>query len=313
MDKQAVIVVRSSGERTLDACVSLLKSQSKEYEIHVIKEHPFDAALLSCYKIGRDSGLKWLVTVDADMLLCDGAVDTLIDHANQMPQHYFQLQGRIFDKVTGTIRLAGPRIYRTSMLQEAIAYLEKSTLRIRPEYSVIQEMVQKGHPSRSISKVTCLHDFEQYYGDLYRKAFVHAIKHEEMLQDLIKRCGELMETDDDFKVILKGLWDGTLFKSAVSIDSREFVSKAEAALKELGLDEKPSEVGPVSAIMGLDVEAMADADPMPPFQDHTMVNNDRVSRLNYTKNQIHQKGFIKGIRSLMGGLLAKLGNRMQSD
>jgi glycosyltransferase involved in cell wall biosynthesis len=312
MNNQAVIVIRSSGERTLEVCEKLLQSQSKDFKIHIIEEQPFDAALLSCYKIGISSGADWLITVDADMLLIDGSIETLLLEAEAMPDNYFHLQGTIFDNITGTIRWAGPRIYRTTYLGKAITFLESSESRIRPEYSTIQFMIQCGYPSRSISQTLCLHDYDQFYKDLYRKAYIHAIKHEELLIELIRRCKLLMDTNPDFRVILKGLVDGVGSTDAVSIDTRLFHKKAEVALSELNLEEKSSIHHSVSEQAKKEFNAVRGMEYTQRYQDYISNTDKRDSLWGNLKLVLSKKGIIRGVLFLVGASMAKMGERIKS-
>lgn len=312
MRNQAVIVIRSSGERTLEVCKKLLQVQSKDFIIHTVEEQPFDAALLSCYKIGLSSGADWLITVDADMLLFDGSIETLLTEAKVMPDNYFQLQGTIFDNITGTIRWAGPRIYRTAYLGKAIKFLETSENRIRPEYSTIQHMIQCGYPSRSISQTLCLHDYDQFYKDLYRKAFIHAIKHEELIIDLIRRCKLLMETNPDFRVILKGLVDGIGSTGNISIDTRLFHRKAESALSELHLEEKRSNLHTISEQTINELIRVREITHPEHYQDHLANSAKRNSTWEKLKSSFREKGIYRGVFFLIGSFLTKIGIRMKS-
>jgi hypothetical protein len=312
MNSKAVIVVRSSGERTLGACVKIIENQNRDFPIHIIEEQPFDAALLACYKIGISSGAKWLITVDADMLLFDNSLSTLIAKAEAMPDNYFQLQGKIYDNISGTVRSAGPRIYRTSFLEKAIRHLELSPIRIRPEYSTIQYMVEGGFPSREISDILSLHDYEQYFKDLYRKAFVHANKHEEMILDLIRRCKSQMDYNSDFRVILKGLIDGIGYKEMVSIDTRVFEAKSRNALYELGLEEKTDEFSSLHEKIRNEFAMVKDLIKPSEFHDHISKHNKSLNSWNSSKVIIREKGLIKGITFLVGALFTRIGNLLKS-
>jgi hypothetical protein len=311
MNNQAVIVVRSSGERTLEICVKLLKDQRKDIEIHIIEEQPFDAALLSCYKMGLSSGADWLITIDADTLLFDGSIDVLITEAEVMPENYFQLQGTILDNITGTIRSAGQRIYRTAYLEKAITFLESSPTRIRPEYAIIQQMVEYGYPSRSISKTLGIHDFDQYFRDLYRKAFVHANKHEDLLVELIRRCKSLMETNPDFRIILKGIVDGIGFQDTISIDTRLFDKRAKLALSELSLIEKSTNYNLLSDDTLNIFQKISQLSTIPTYQDHKalIIPSTFVEKLKFL---LKEKGYVKGVFFIFGVLLSKIGNRLKN-
>lgn len=204
----------------------------------VISEVPFEVALRATYEAGIRAGKTWTVTLDADVLLSNDAISNLLEHARQMPTNYLQLEGRIYDKILGTYRRAGHRVYRSEFLPDALGQIPPPGIQIRPEYFTITEMGRLGHASRYVGCVVGLHDFEQSYSDLYRKAMVHAKKHTYLAPALIERCAERMHDDTDFLVVLKGLWDGLTTKASLTIDRRAFVDRASEALQVLGVREK---------------------------------------------------------------------------
>lgn len=234
----SVVVIRSSNERTFELCKRLCLGQFPEKNLRIVQEVPFEKALRTCYEIGIESQKKWMVTVDADVLLAEKAIETLICNIEMLPECYFQLEGRIFDKITGLYRQAGHRIYRTEWLPFALEHIPIEGKEVRPEFATLQKMGQLGFPSRRIPDVLGVHDFEQCYADLYRKSFVHAIKHPHWVNDLINRCSVYLHGDLDFLVILKGLCDGMVSDGQVSIDKRKFEALGNIALEDLGLQEK---------------------------------------------------------------------------
>ncbi|MDR9366927.1 MAG: glycosyltransferase [Balneolaceae bacterium] len=307
-----IIIIRSSNERTTKICKDLVEKQALDGKVVVIRKKPFKLALEECFRTAIRQQATWLITVDADMLILPGTIEKLYKTAEQMPAHYLQLQGRILDKITGSIRKAGPRIYRVSLLEKALNISESSdNNNIRPEAHVVSEMGQSGHPSRYIPTVTCLHDYEQYYADLYRKSIVHAKKHHEFVADIISRAASKMQKDDDFKVILKAVWDGLTRNIEVSADSRLFQKRAEEALAELGLTEK-NDIENVDDIIGKMKEWIrqipADNSAEITFRDQP---KPKYSILRRIKNIITKKGLIGGLSYGAGEILVDLGKRLQ--
>jgi hypothetical protein len=188
--------------------------------------------------------------LDADVLLDEHSLAGLLWDAEQMPSNYAQIEGRIFDKVTGIYRQAGHRIYRTSCLSFALEGIPAPGTEIRPEFSVLQRLRQSGSPSRRVERLVGLHDFEQYYGDLYRKALMHSKKHASFVPSFRERCAMHMHSDPDFVVILKGIQDGLLYSGPMAVDRRQFSDLiVESALSELGLKEK-AEITDETAFVG---------------------------------------------------------------
>jgi hypothetical protein len=85
-----------------------------------------------------------------------------------------------------------------------------------------------------------LHDYEQFFCDIYRKAFFHTHKHGSDLIYWETMWRNFRNCEDDFKVALKGAKDGKAYDASVFSDIRQFYStKIEKILNELYLTEKP--------------------------------------------------------------------------
>lgn len=237
----AMIIVRYSGERTLEVCCGIIRNELPEIPLTVVEEYPFKKTLESCYRLALNQAgeKKWMITIDADMMIRGGEVKKMIEMAASMPDHYFQLQGRIADQITGMVKPGGPRCYRISLLEEALDILENQKIELRPEYHIIQQMANAGYPSRYNNQVICFHDYEQYYSDLFRKAFIHAKKHQELISQIRERAERLAGEVDDFKIILQGLETGmTADDQNAVIDSRNLKEEARHVMKRAGIEEK---------------------------------------------------------------------------
>lgn len=233
-----MIVIRSCGERTLNACLHSILFQTEKKYVKYIDETPFEKTLIKTFQLGIDSGVEWLITIDADVILFSNALEQLLSEAAKMPETYVQIGARIFDKVFGIYRRAGIRVYRGSMLQKAICLVPSAGTEIRPESALLEKMGKLGHPSRYIGYVGGVHDYEQYYCDIYRKAYIHGHKHEYHAIDLLKRCLRKMEDDTDFAVILRGFCDGLIGGEKATIDARRFHMESRNAIADLNLKEK---------------------------------------------------------------------------
>lgn len=231
-------VLRSCGERTEALCRRLLEQQLPDgASLSVVSGVPFEKTLRDCYETAIAAGADWTLTVDADLLLAPGAVDRLLRLAAGMPPEHLQLEGRAFDLIQGRWREVGHRVYRTALLPKALALLPAPGEVIRPESATIKRLGAQGHRSRIVDSPVGLHDFAQYRRDLYRKAFTHAAKHRSRAGRIIERCADRRTADDDYLVMLKGIWDGLLHQGPVQLDAAAFSERAAIALAELGLAE----------------------------------------------------------------------------
>ncbi|QQO52292.1 MAG: hypothetical protein N838_01720 [Thiohalocapsa sp. PB-PSB1] len=311
----AQLVLRAAGERTASVSEALIKAQCpSDVELTLIDEQPFEKALQACYRAGLEAGRDWTIMIDADLMLLRGAIEGLLRAAAEQTSSHVQLQGRIFDKITGVYRSAGPRIYRTDLLEQALHLIPASGQAIRPEYETLQAMERLGHPSRFVPDVFALHDFEQFYCDLYRKAFVHARKHAWLVGSMLERCRDNLADDPDFLVMLKGLWDGLTMSDEVSIDRRLFIDKGEMALSELGLTEKE----PLNTeIFMRNFECfVADATQnyeLPPMAIYDKPQEPVPSGLRGSVvHRVRKRGLLGGSVASFGALLCKMGRALDS-
>lgn len=233
------LVIRSCGERTEQLCLELARRQLPEgSSAEVVRDVPFERTLRHCYLSGLRSGHRWMLTLDADVLVSPAAVALLLAAAEQMPAHYFQLDGLVLDKITGIHRSAGNRVYRTAMLERAVPMIPAEQTTIRPESHVLNLMAEAGFPSRAVDVPVGLHDFEQAYADIYRTAFVHARKHPSWLRGMMARCERFGRDDQDFVVAGRALADGARHTGPLAIDKRISAELAARALADLGITEK---------------------------------------------------------------------------
>lgn len=237
------VVIRTAGERTFEACKSLVLKQIPEDHLHIVNERPFEVALRRCYQIGLESNAKWMITLDADVLLRENAIAGLLSEAEAMPTDHFQIEGMVLDKLTHRFRWAGYRCYRVKYLQAALSLLPADRAEIRPESTTLEKMMVQGYPFLRSNQVYGIHDFEQNYRDVYRKTYVHADKHQIWLPEILATWKRLAREDADFRIALRGAYDGLLATESPRIDTRDYSEPAERAMTDLGLTEKNELLG----------------------------------------------------------------------
>jgi hypothetical protein len=175
---------------------------------------------------------------------------------------------------------------------------------IRPEYATLQRMEKLGFPSRQIALVVGVHDYEQYYGDIYRKAFVHANKHAWLLPELVARWKQLAPQDDDFRIALRALYDGLMTLDAVKIDADAHRWSAESALQEIGLREK-AELSSDAISFDFVERSLLEAGPPPPFTSNKVAAPGSIG--NKLWNHHRRLGTMRVIPFLAGIGFCKLG------
>ena len=232
------VVIRGTRERTEQIYAHWARQQAGDAPVHVIHETPFSAAVRKTYELGIQEGRKWTLALDADILMFSGAMEALIAYAEAQPETGFEFQGRILDKFFMLPRDGGPHLYRTSLLPEALSLIPKEGSTLRPESHVFGEMKARGNTIHHNQEVYGIHDFEQYYEDIYRKAFLYAHKHTKRKDYFPAIWQELSVQDQDYEVALWGLQAGAAHDGTVYIDYNFLIEQARTALVERGHPEK---------------------------------------------------------------------------
>ena len=216
------VIIRSVGERTTQVCFNLLACQVPKEHIHIVRKTPFSVALKSSFEFGIKAGRKWTLCVDADILVQSGGIAHMVQLGEEVEENVCLIQGMILDKFINcawpTGRPGGPKFYRTALLSEAIKHIPSEGINIRPENHTLNKMRDAGYPWRSYEFIFGLHDYEQFYRDIFRKCYVHAHKHDFLIPKLLGYWRQQAITDPDFRFALWGLAAGMGTVDGVRID-----------------------------------------------------------------------------------------------
>lgn len=159
-------------------------------------------------QLGMDGGKDWTLAVDGDVIIKKNAVRDLLTLAKSLPDNFFRMEGTVLDKFFGFPRKGGAHLYRTQYFHTAYPILSTTQNTIRPESRMVKEMVKKGFHSYQGAEVYGIHDFFQYYKDIYRKTFVYASKFEGYIPYFENFWNAHKESDSDYRVALHGLQEG---------------------------------------------------------------------------------------------------------
>ncbi len=232
-----IIIIRSVGERTEELCEKLIVDQGVDKkDVEIIRETPFSKALEVSFEIGIKRKKKWTFMVDADVLLRENSVNKMIQFAEAQDSNICQIQGYILDKFFGGIRRGGVHIYRTELLPLALKMIPDEGTNVRPESFLLREMEKNGYPHKVEPYVVGTHDDEQYNFDIYRKAFVQAVKHTARAELFIKLWRSKSDFDQDFKIALKGFSDSLLNHDEIYINKDLSIFREK--FNEAGFSEK---------------------------------------------------------------------------
>lgn len=227
INDKVIIVIRSVGERTEQLCRELILAQGIAPEnVVVVHESPFSAAMRKSFQIGIGRGLPWTFCVDADILLRPGSISRMVELADEQAETVCEVQGFVLDKFFGGPREAGNHLYRTSLLPLVLASIPAEGVDIRPEYHSLKAMKAQGYPWASVQYLVGLHDFEQYFRDIFRKCFVHAHKHLQWAELFLSLWRERSSSDADYWTALQGFAAGVAHTGDVLIDIRQEIYEA---------------------------------------------------------------------------------------
>lgn len=234
-------VVRTIGERTEEVCVKLVHRQKEEKEkISILNENTHVDAIEKTFMLGLRSEADWLVAIDADMLLLPGGVSEMRKEVKSCDENVFVAYPAVYDKLY-SIRRWGVSLYRVSMLEELYdAFKElKNNHHLKIEGGAIKE-VAKGKSEIFYSrKVVALHDFHQYYRDLYRKVYLNTVRNPGFNKKAEKNLAKISRLDADYLVMLQALKDAKNEKRKLANSVNDFAStELSERIEALGLKEK---------------------------------------------------------------------------
>ncbi|RJP75619.1 MAG: hypothetical protein C4522_20645 [Desulfobacteraceae bacterium] len=234
------VVIRSSGERTEYLCRKLIAEQVSEKNITVLRGvKPFREAVKQTFEIGIDFNLPWTIAADADLLVAPGGISEIIKTGEKSPDNAFEINFQMLDKFFCGPKPGGLHLYRTALLNKGLLQLPEEKYTMRPENFTIKRMNSIGYPMIQNNTVTTLHDYEQYYRDIYRKAYFHGKKHtKHFVKYLLQLWQHLAKYDQDFQVALWGFQASQSSDSTINADVSVFGEEIEVLLRIHGVVEK---------------------------------------------------------------------------
>ncbi|NRB46951.1 MAG: hypothetical protein HRU41_04715 [Saprospiraceae bacterium] len=231
------VVIRSSNERTEAVCKYFAELQVPADSVFIIRERPFRKAVSENFKIGLSEGRKWTLALDADVLLRENAVTEMIDKAESLGDELFIYQGFVLDKLFRNTREGGPHLYQTKHLKRALEHVTENDAVWRPESDTYEAMAKEGFTFHVDDIIYGLHDYEQYYRDIFRKAFFHARKHNSRTAQFVEDWSQRLE-DMDYRVAIQGLMAGILYEEEFQVDISFFHALSKAYMRKENIVEK---------------------------------------------------------------------------
>ena len=259
----AFVVIREAGERTVAAARAICECEVGAANVATIREVPFAAALRRGLELGAEVGRRWTLCLDADVLLAPGAITRLVREAGARAaggDALLGVSGQVADPLLGQVRHAGNHLYRTAHLPATLASAPFDAAKRRPETVAKKHMARAGHGWINLDGGPIgLHDAEQSFRDIFRKVYIHTLKHARFMGYAERYWSRRAAEDADARI---ALWSAALARAIapyahvpgsredenVAIDTRRFAGNLDAILVPAGMTEKaPLAVDAVAA------------------------------------------------------------------
>lgn len=233
------VIIRSSGERTVDCCYEIACDQAGSDNVHMINEVPFSKAVETTFEIGLKKNKEWTLAIDADIILAENAIQNMIESASKLGDKLYIYQGYVIDKIFGTARQGGPHLYKTAHLTDALKALQRTKNNLRPESETYKILANEKNAIMYVDDaIYGIHDFEQYLEDYYRKAFFHAKKHQNIEYSLqFLKNWTPKQQDVTFKALLEGWLFGLQYSENVKVDINFFRDVITKEFSKFNFDE----------------------------------------------------------------------------
>lgn len=180
------VAIRATDERTLPLLKEQLSRQIANGDcLKVFNEaesfvHKMERVFAWCIGQGKSISL----IVDADILLRPGAVPIIRRQFRQTPAHYSGFGVQVFDRFFQRPKFRGLHVYRTAHLAHYREGLPAVQSSLRPETDLKKIVAQKGFPHSNEQVkfyVAGLHDYYQWYRDIYFKMMVRSHRSPEQI------------------------------------------------------------------------------------------------------------------------------------
>jgi hypothetical protein len=303
------VVIRSTGERTEELCRHVAVQQVSEENVVVVHKNPFARAVIRTFEVGLDFNLPWTIALDADVILCQGAVAEIIAQAEARNDRAFMINMKVLDKFAGGAMHRGVHMYRTMLFERARKLVPLDERTTRAESYTVRKMEAAGYPFVQTEVLVGIHEYEQYYRDIYAKRLFRAHKVQYETPFILRRCLRWGLKDQDFWIAAWGLVDGFQDPSPILLDAPQMQKRARCFLDELSIEEKAPLIPKASE--DLPDRLIAGYQPAPEFLDllaaQARLKNWR-SRVAWCARQI---GPVRLLPWLLGSVLVRAGDRIR--
>ncbi|NJM15668.1 MAG: hypothetical protein HC896_10135 [Bacteroidales bacterium] len=204
----------------------------------VTNTSPFSAALKESLEIGLAKNKKWTICIDADVLIIKSALGELVKLGDSLNENVFEVQTLILDKFIPVKRPSGAHMYRTALIPKALPLIPPPEGSFRPESTMLKRMAARGYPYYQSDILVGIHDYEQYYVDIFRKCLLQAKKTSWALTQLESFWNAQKDNDTDFLIAYFALLISKFTNNNITADKYLFLEEINVLFNLFKIKEK---------------------------------------------------------------------------
>jgi hypothetical protein len=179
MNKDILVVIRTSGERTFPLTYESISNQVRSTNIIVINKAPFYQAVVEMFKLAKSKRHTYLLSLDADVILDPMAVSKIISNTKKYDaMKTFRIYHNVQDKFFGNMA-CGNNLFFNRWSGDCYNYLLKdgdSSLN-RPESVNVDNFARRFKlESHNVNETIGQHQYHQYYSHIYNSIRNRIIK-----------------------------------------------------------------------------------------------------------------------------------------
>lgn len=299
------VIIRSTGERTEQVSYQILTKIFSNENVQIIRGMPFRETLKKGLEVGKASEKKWVLHIDADVLVHVDGIVRLLERAGSLPDNIFEIQGLVIDKLIPIKRPAGNHLYKRKYIGNALDHLRNIENSLRPETRLLNKMRMNGYDWVQSDDIIGIHDYEQYYEDIMCKAFLHAKKHKSYLAIIEDYWQDKQNSDQDFYMAMWGSFIAKLNNDFKIYDRNLIKQEITPIVRFLEIEEK-QEINDLSGIEA-QINSLIKTYDSNSCTDFKKIYYIKKSDINNSTNKWNKK-----IESLIRRIFFKFGKELQN-
>lgn len=209
--------IRHTNESSLSRLRFELESEFGEKNVFLVSAGPFRQTLEAAILLMTSKPFDYVAFVDGDILI---DFDSLNDGIRlcRITRNISIFQGVVIDRFFKTVRPGGIHFYSSDALAQALSFFPIKNNFVRPEYELKKYLKEKGFLFSQYSFIVGYHDYLQKPFDIYRKAYLYALKMTDLSYVFEPIWRAESHEDNEIKYFLRGLNDGYNSRKTLDID-----------------------------------------------------------------------------------------------